>query len=111
MRAGEAVEKFAKLNPNEEVWITWISKEGIKENFKQQELTDDNDELIATDSFVTDEVAQEVFNALDNDDYLWERFNETFDDVCRNALEGEIDKQKKEQEFEDLEKEQELWEA
>jgi hypothetical protein len=111
MKAKEAIAIFAKLNPDEEVWVSWNTKNAIKENFAEQELTDDNDELIATDSFVTDEVAQEIFDSIDNDDYLWERFSETFNDACRNVLEGLVDKKKKEQEFEDLEKEQELWEA
>ena len=51
------------------------------------EYTDENDDLIDTDPLVTDDVVSNIFQQLDSDDYLWERFGETYDEICRSVLE------------------------
>ena len=76
------------FKPDDEIWIHFITKDDIKEMFSNCEYTDENDNLIDTDPLVTDEVFQEITYAIDNDDYLWERFNETYSDICRDKLEN-----------------------
>ena len=72
--------------PDDEIWLTYITKADIKQAFVDFEYTDENDELIEVDNLVTNEVVVRVMNEIDNDDYLWERFHETFNDICRQVL-------------------------
>jgi hypothetical protein len=102
MKAKELAERFSAMNPNDEVWISYITKDDIAENFSECEFTDENDNLIETDQFVTDDVVKEIVNSLDNDDYLWERFNENYTDTCREVLARLIDEKKEAEQDTDL---------
>ena len=104
MKVKDLLNVLQERNPEEELWATYITKEDIQEAFSNVEYTDENDELIDTDPFVTDDVAQQVFNSIDNDDYLWERFNENFSDICREII-ADIFKEK-----EEAKEDSELWE-
>ena len=86
MRASKAVEIFSALDPNDEVWVSYMTKGDVQEAFSHCEMTDENDNLIETDNLVTNDVIKQVATSLDNDDYLWERFNENFNDTCREVL-------------------------
>ena len=86
MKAKEAVEIFSGMNPDDEVWITFMSKEDVAEAFEGQEITDENDNLIDTTPFITNGTVEMVMLSMDNDDYLWERFNDTFTDTCAEVL-------------------------
>ena len=86
MKAKEAVEIFSGMNPDDEVWITFMSKEDVAEAFEGQEITDENDNLIDTTPFITNGTVEMVMLSMDNDDYLWERFNDTFTDTCVEVL-------------------------
>ena len=87
MLVKEIQKVFMGMNPNDEVWIHYITKDDIKDVFSNCEYTDENDNLIDTDPFVTDDVFQDITTQLDNDEYLWERFSETYNDICRDVLE------------------------
>ena len=76
------------FKPDDEIWIHFITKDDIQERFSSCEYTDENDNLIDTDPLVTDDVFHDITRALDDDNYLWERFSETFDDICRDKLEN-----------------------
>lgn len=86
MKAKEAVEIFSGMNPDDEVWITYMSKDDVAEAFEGQEITDENDNLIDTTPFITNGTVEMIMGSLDNDDYLWERFNDTFTDTCVEVL-------------------------
>ena len=106
MKAKELAERFSAMNPDDEVWITYITKDDIAEAFSNVEYTDENDEVIETDKYVSDDVVKEVISAIDGDDYLWERFNENFNDTCRDILAdliNETDKAKEDVELWDTE--------
>ena len=103
MKAKEVAERFAGMNPDDDVWITYITKDDVKETCSDLELTDDNDNLIETDQFVNDEVLRLVITSLDNDDYLWERFNENFREACVEAITEQIETAKEDEELWDME--------
>ena len=105
MKASRAVEIFSSLDPNDEVWLTWIGMGDVQEAFSNSEMTDENDNLIETDKLVTNDVVERITNSLDNDDYLWERFNENFNDTCREVLVELLDEKKK------AEADSELWDT
>lgn len=88
MKAKELVKIFSQLDPDEYVWATWITKENVMDRAVDLEITDENDNLIDVKPLVNySDVVSDVCNDIDNDDYLWERFNETFDDSVRGLLE------------------------
>ena len=105
MKASRAVEIFSSLDPNDEVWLTWIGIGDVQEAFSNSEMTDENDNLIETDKLVTNDVVERITNSIDNDDYLWERFNENFNDTCREVLVELLDEKKK------AEADSELWDT
>ena len=90
MLVKDIIKIFQAHDPNDEIWITYITKSDIKDKFASVEYTDENDIVIDTDTLVTDDVVQDVFQQLDNDDYLWERFGETYDEICRSVCEKAI---------------------
>ena len=89
MRAKEVAEIFSRMNPDDEVWITYLTKDDVAEAFSNMEYTDENDELIETDKFVNNGVVKSIMNQVDNNDYLWQQFNESFSDICSETL-GEL---------------------
>ena len=102
MKASNAVAIFSKLDPDDEIWFSWVSKSDVQEAFSNCEMTDENDNLIETDNLVTNDVIEKVAIELDNDDYLWERFNENFNDTCRGILVELLDEKEKAKEDTDL---------
>jgi plasmid maintenance system antidote protein VapI len=86
MLASKAVELLSALDPNDEVWVSYMTKGDVQEAFSNAEMVDENDNLIETDNLVTNDVIEQIATSLDNDDYLWERFNENFNDTCREVL-------------------------
>ena len=103
MKAKELAERFASMNPDDEVWITYITKDDIAETFSECEYTDENDNVIDTQQYITDSVIKEVIRQIDNDDSLWERFNENYGDTCREVLARLIDEDKQDKELWDTE--------
>ena len=87
MLVKDFIKKLKKCNPDDEIWVSYFTKDDIKEKFAEVEYTDENDDLIDTDPLVTDDVVSNIFQQLDSDDYLWERFGETYDEICRSVLE------------------------
>jgi hypothetical protein len=63
-----------------------MSKDDVAEAFEGQEITDENDNFIDTKPFITNGTVERIMGSLDNDDYLWERFNDTFTDTCVEVL-------------------------
>ena len=86
MKASKAVEIFSAMKPDDEVWVSYMSKDDVEEAFENQGITDENDNVIDTKPFVTNGAVGRIMGALDNDDYLWERFNDTFTDTCVDVL-------------------------
>lgn len=104
MKAKDLVKIFSQLNPEEEVWATWITKENVIDRAVEFEITDEQDNLIDVKPLVDYlDVVKDIGNDIDNDDYLWERFNEGFDDSVR-ALLDELLKEK-----EEVKEDTELW--
>jgi len=103
MKAKELAERFSAMNPDDEVWVTYITKYDIAETFSECEYTDENDNLIDTEQYITESVIKEVIRQIDNDDSLWERFHENYADTCREVLVRLIDEDKQDKELWDTE--------
>ena len=103
MKASKAVEIFSMMNPDDEVWVNYMSKDDVEEAFENQEVTDENDNLIDTKQFVTNSVVEGIMESLNNDDFLWERFNETFTDTCVDVLNKLLHEAKEDMELWDKE--------
>ena len=84
MLVKELIEQLSKLNPDEPLWVTYLTKEDIKATFKDIEYEDINGNLIDTESLVTNSVVEEIADELTNDDYVWERFYETLTESCKS---------------------------
>ena len=103
MKASKAVEIFSAMNADDEVWITYVTKDDVEENFSDFGLEDEQGNLLDVKPFVTNDTVIDVVRSLDNDDYLWERFNENLRDTCSEVLNELIDEKKK------AETDDELW--
>jgi len=103
MKAKDVAKLFSEMNPDDEVWITYITKGEVADTFVECEYTDENDNFIETAPYVTQAVVSEIFSAIDNDDWLWERFSETYGDTCREVLSRLIDEDKEDKELWDTE--------
>jgi hypothetical protein len=86
MKASKVAEIFSAMNPDDEVWFSYITKEDMKNNWEDLELEDTKGNPIQVTQYVTDENLKAVANGIDNDDSLWERFNETFRDTCNDTI-------------------------
>lgn len=111
MLVKDVIKGLKNLDPNDEIWITWIDRDELVDKINEYEYTDENDNYVEVDrTIVTNDFAKEIWNGLDNDDYLWERFSETYSDHVTEKVESYIESLKKksvEVEVEQLEKE--LW--
>ena len=103
MKASKAVEIFSSLDPNDEVWLTYVTKDDVEGNFLDFALEDEQGNLLDIKPFVTSDTVATITGSLDNDDVLWERFNENFRDTCSEVLNELIDEKKK------AEADDELW--
>jgi hypothetical protein len=103
MKASKAVEIFSAMNADDEVWLTYVTKDDVAENFSDFALEDEQGNLIDIKPFVTNDTVIDVTRSLDNDDYLWERFSENLRDTCSEVLNELIDEKKK------AETDDELW--
>jgi hypothetical protein len=105
MKASKAVEIFSGMNPDDEVWITYVTKDDVEETFSDFGLEDEQGNLLDVKPFVTSDTIEQVTRSLDDDDYLWERFNENFRDTCSEVL-NELIAEKKQ-----AEEDTELWDT
>ena len=103
MKASKAVEIFSSMNPDDEVWVSYVTKDDVEQTFSDLEITDENDKLIETKQYVTNNAVKVITSSLDNDDYLWERFNETFRETCVEVLNELIEEAKEDSELWDTE--------
>lgn len=91
MKVSRLIDYLKELEPDTEVWAVWQTPDELIERFNQLELTDDNDDLIEyTDEELPKEVTTDIFNSLDNEEYLWQTYNETFDEIVRDRIMGHI---------------------
>lgn len=112
MLVKEIIKSLNKLNPDDEIWVTWIDRDELVDKINEYEYTDENDNCVSVDrNIVTNKMAKEIWQAIDSDDYLWERFNETFTDSVTEKMESYIESlNKKEINAVDIEQvEAELW--
>jgi hypothetical protein len=103
MKASKAVEIFRVMNPDDEVWLTYVTKNDVEENFSDLGLEDEQGNLLDVKPFVTNNTVERITSSLDNDDYLWERFNDTFRDTCNEVLNELVDEVKEDTELWDTE--------
>ena len=103
MKAKKAVEIFSQLNSDEEVWISYVTKDEIVERLNETEREDSNGNLIDFTGLVTDVTAKVVFDSLDENDYLWETFNNTYNDICYELAEELTQEEKEDTELWDKE--------
>lgn len=104
MKASKAVEIFSAMNPDDEVWLTYLNKDDVAEAFSNYEYTDENDELIETDKFVNNGVVKSILEQVDNNEYLWQQFNESFSDICAETLGDLVAEAREDKELWDTEK-------
>ena len=100
--AKELSELFGALDPNESVWCAFITKDDDEENFSNFGIEDEQGNLVDVKPFVTSDTVERIADSLDNDDYLWERFNENFRDTCSEVLNELIEEKNKAEEDTDL---------
>ena len=102
--AEQLTKVFSAMEKDEPIFIAYLTKEDVAERLEgyEFEIEDENEELIEPSTFVTNGFAEKVFSRIGDDDYLWERFNETFTDVVYD-LANEIKQQVKE--------DKELWDT
>ena len=101
----ELIERLSKQNPDERIWIMEINKDDIISDLVDMEITDEQDNLYEKDrisEIVDDDFAQELFNSLDSDDDLWERFSDTITECEQSAFNERLPDV-------ELEQENELW--
>jgi hypothetical protein len=103
MKAKEIIKLFSEMSPDEEVWITYITKEEIVVKFEEMEYEDDKGNLIDTSKIVNDSVVKDIFGSIDNDEYLWERFNDSYNDACNHYAEKLIEEVKEDTDLWDTE--------
>ena len=99
MRAQNLVDIFSALDPNEEVWITWLTKAQVTDMFSEIDYRDENDDPIDLTPLITDDVVKEVYESIDNQDYVWEQFNETYCDIVRDKADELIEQNNKDKEL------------
>jgi hypothetical protein len=103
MKASKAVEIFSGMNPDDEVWLTYVTKDDVEENFSDFGIEDEKGNLLDVKPFVTNHTVERITSSLDNDDYLWERFNDTFRDNCESILNELVSEVKEDTELWDTE--------
>lgn len=102
MKAKEVAEIFLAMNPDDEVWFNYLTKDDVLDNFLEQEVTDKEGNQVDTEQFVTNEALQSIGQSLDNDEHIWQVFNESFGDYCNHKLERLV---------EEAEEDKELWDS
>lgn len=86
------VKNFSEMKPDEKVWATWIDKSEILDKVQEQldyRFDDEEDEAIAkvtAEALVTEDFIDSVFDSINSDDYLWERFNENFSETISDLV-------------------------
>ena len=104
--AKSLVKTFTEMKPDEKVWATWIDRSEIIDKVQEQldyQFDDEtNVEEVKAEQIVTEEFIDTVFNSINDDDYLWERFNENFSETISDLV---IEKLK------EIEEDKELWDT
>lgn len=105
--AKELVKIFSEMNPEDKVWITWIDKDEVIERVQEHIDNLDEDEAIGitAEAIATDDFLQSVFDGIDNDDYLWERFSENYVDTVSNLVSKSLNEIKEDEHLWDKETE------
>ena len=106
----EIIKTLQKYNPDDVIHINWISKGDVKDIIRDQELTDENDELITEEvinSLVDNDFMLDFNSQLDDDDYVWEKFSESVNDIARELSIDKLEGNKKIDN--EIDNEQELW--
>jgi hypothetical protein len=82
--AKQLAEMFGNMNPDAQVWMTWVDKDDLAEIINNSDLTDENDEIIQADKeLITDSFLDDVMDIVGNADYIWDRYNEELSDTTR----------------------------
>ena len=104
--AKSLVKTFTEMKPDEKVWATWIDRSEIIDKVQEQldyQFDDEtNVEEVKAEQIVTDDFAESVFEAINNDDYLWERFNENYVEIVCGLLSEKL---------KEIEEDKELWDT
>lgn len=111
MLVKEAIKHLKNLNPNDEIWLMWLDRDELVDKINEYEYTDENDNYVQVDrNIVTNSFAHDIWRALDTDDYLWERFNDTYTDMVTERMETYIKENSNEVSEVEVEQiETELW--
>lgn len=86
MKASKVAEIFSAMNPDDEVWFSYLSKEDVELNWEDSGLEDDDGNPIEVGKYLTNENFTTIARSIDDDEGLWQRFNETFSDLCNEVL-------------------------
>lgn len=98
MKVKEVVELLSEMNPENEIWITYLTKDDVLDNFLEQEVLDSKGNQVDTEQYVTDNALRTIGQSLDNDEHLWQVFNEAVSEYCNDRLfclvkEAEVDEE------------------
>lgn len=112
MLVKDLIKNLKQLKPDDEIWATYITKDDIAEKFNDIEPTDENGNFIDTNKYVTNEVLLEICSDVDSDEYLWERFSESFGESCSEVLYKKINQTKEAEQDTDLwDTDENLWDT
>jgi hypothetical protein len=103
-------EVFSAMNPDTNVFCIYIDKDDVSEKVNDYlENLDENEiELYgnpSAETLVTPSFVEDVGDSIGNDDYLWERWNESFADTVYELLKDRLDEIKEDKELWDTETE------
>lgn len=100
--AKECAEIFSNMPKNDPIGLWYLDKSDVIERLDGHELEDKDGNPIELETFVTNSFMEEVIERMSDDDYLWERFSETFSDVILSVAEKII---------EQVDEDKELWDT
>jgi hypothetical protein len=72
MKASKAVEIFSGMNPDDEVWISYVTKDDVDYHFSDFGLEDEQGNLLDVKPFVTSDTVERITKSLDDDDYFFQ---------------------------------------
>lgn len=103
MKVKEVIEMLSAMKPDDDVWFNYLTKDDVLDNFVEREYTDKDGNQIDTEQFVTNEALISIGQSLDNDEHVWQVFNEAFSEYCDHKLERLVTEAEEDKELWDKE--------
>jgi hypothetical protein len=96
----EVIEQLQKLDPNEPIFDMWYVKADLATEILEQDVNG-----FDVDKDFSDEIFNTIFRLVWNDEYVWEKFNESVSDIIQDVCTRHVVEREK------AASDQELWEG